>query len=75
VAARAEDWVKSLSRDTFAVSHGAYTRILRGLFLGLSTTEMSALDEPQGVVFRVQGSDVTQLPGVGDALSNPKPIG
>ena len=29
VAARAQDWVKSLSRDTFAVSHGAYTRILR----------------------------------------------
>ena len=75
VAARAEDWVKSLDRDTFAVSHGAYTRILRGLFLGLSTPEMSALDEPQGVVFRVRDSDVVQLPGVGDALSNPKPIG
>ena len=55
VAARAESWVKSLKRDTFAVSHGAFTRIRRGLFLGLSAAEMSALDEPQGVVFRARG--------------------
>jgi broad specificity phosphatase PhoE len=75
VAKRAEDWIASLARDTFAVSHGAFTRILRGLFLGLSVAAMSALDEPQGVVFRLRGSDVSQLPGVGDALSNPKPIG
>ena len=75
VAKRAEDWIGSLVADTFAVSHGAYTRILRGLFLGLSANEMSSLDEPQGVVFRIQGNDVIQLPGVGDALSNPKPIG
>jgi broad specificity phosphatase PhoE len=75
VAKRAEDWIASLAADTFAVSHGAYTRILRGLFLGLNANEMSALDEPQGVVFRIRGSDVVQLPGVGDALSNPKPIG
>ena len=75
VAKRAENWVASLVRGTFAVSHGAFTRILRGLFLGLSAAEMSALDEPQGVVFRVQGNNVAQLPAVGDALSNPKPIG
>jgi broad specificity phosphatase PhoE len=75
VAARAQDWVKSLAGDTFAVSHGAFTRILRGLFMGLDTNQMSALDEPQGVVFRIRQSEVVQLPGVGDALSNPKPIG
>ena len=75
VAARAESWIGSLAADTFAVSHGAYTRILRGLFLGLSVQAMSALDEPQGVVFRVQGSTVEMLPPVGDAASNPKPIG
>jgi broad specificity phosphatase PhoE len=60
VADRAERWVKSLKRDTFAVSHGAFTRILRGLFLGLSAAEMSALDEPQGVVFRVRGHKVKE---------------
>lgn len=75
VAARAEDWIASLAHDTFAVSHGAFTRILRGLFLGLSAAEMSALEEPQGVVFRIRASNVAQLPGIGDALSNPKPIG
>jgi probable phosphoglycerate mutase len=75
VAARAEDWVRSLAADTFAVSHGAFTRILRGLFLGLDAQHMSALDEPQGVAFRIRASEVVQLPGVGDALSNPKPVG
>ncbi|HTT96564.1 MAG TPA: histidine phosphatase family protein [Rhizomicrobium sp.] len=61
VADRAERWVKSLKADTFAISHGAFTRILRGLFEGLSAAEMSALDEPQGVVFRVRGSKVKEF--------------
>ena len=61
VAARAADWVESLSADTFAVSHGALTRILRGLFLGLPWQGMSGLDEPQGVVFRVRSSEVARL--------------
>ena len=73
VAARAESWIGDLSVDTFAVSHGAFTRILRGLFTGLSAAQMSALDEPQGVVFRVRGSHVVQLPS--RALSNPSPMG
>ena len=54
-------FVQSLERDTFAVSHGAATRILRGLFQGLDWQKMSALDEPQGVVFRVRGSEVVRL--------------
>ncbi|HEY2837466.1 MAG TPA: histidine phosphatase family protein [Rhizomicrobium sp.] len=61
VAARATDWAASLATDTFAVSHGALTRILRGLFLGLDWQAMSALDEPQGVIFRVRGAEVTRL--------------
>ncbi len=61
VAARATQWAESLAADTFAVSHGALTRILRGLFLGLDWQAMSDLDEPQGVVFRVQGGTVTRL--------------
>jgi broad specificity phosphatase PhoE len=61
VAGRAESWVKSLKHDTFAISHGAFTRILRGLFEGLDAAEMSALDEPQGVVFRVRGSKVKEF--------------
>jgi len=61
VAARVTDWVHELKTDTVAVSHGATTRILRGLLAGLDWREMSALDEPQGVVFRVQGSEVVKL--------------
>jgi probable phosphoglycerate mutase len=75
VAARLTDWVHALETDTFAVSHGAATRILRGLFLGLDAAQMSALPEPQGVVFRVKGSDVMQLPPVGTAVSNPGSMG
>jgi probable phosphoglycerate mutase len=61
VASRAQSWIADLRHDTFAVSHGAFTRILRGLFSGLSWREMSSLDEPQGVVFRVSGRRVVQL--------------
>lgn len=61
VADRAERWIKSLKKDTFAISHGAFSRILRGMFGGLSAAEMSELDEPQGVVFRVRGSKVKKF--------------
>jgi probable phosphoglycerate mutase len=61
VAARLTDWVQELKQDTVAISHGAAIRILRGLLGGLDWRAMSALDEPQGVVFRATGSDVVRL--------------
>ena len=61
VAKRAKLWLRGLKDDTFAVSHGGYTRILRGLFEDLTAEEISDLDEPQGVVFRVRGSVVERL--------------
>ena len=61
VAARVGDWLDELKQDTFAISHGATTRILRGLLAGLDWQAMSALDEPQGVVFRVRGTEVVRL--------------
>jgi probable phosphoglycerate mutase len=75
VAARLTAWIGDLKADTFAVSHGAATRILRGLFLGLDAARMSALNEPQGVVFRVRGSQITQLASAGGAVSNPGSMG
>jgi probable phosphoglycerate mutase len=75
VAERLTDWMGDLKTDTFAVSHGAATRILRGLFAGLDAAQMSALPEPQGVVFRARGSEVVQLPSVGSAVSNPGSMG
>ena len=56
VAARLQTWIAGLDTDTFAVSHGATTRILRGLFQGLDWKTISGLDEKQGVLFRVRGS-------------------
>lgn len=61
VAARVSGFVAGLTVDTFAVSHGATTRILRGLLAGMGWKEMSALDEPQGCVFRARGSEVVRL--------------
>ncbi|HEX4027533.1 MAG TPA: histidine phosphatase family protein [Rhizomicrobium sp.] len=75
VASRLTAFVGDLKADTFAVSHGAATRILRGLFLGLDAAHMSALDEPQGVVFRVRGPEIMQLPPAGGAVSNPSSMG
>ena len=75
VAARLTEWLGALKTDTFAVSHGAATRILRGLFAGLDAAAMSALDEPQGVVFRARGRDVEVLDGTGGTVSNPGSMG
>lgn len=61
VAARLESWIGDLKTDTFAVSHGAATRILRGLFQGLSWKQMSDLDEKQGVLYRTRGSDLERF--------------
>ncbi len=61
VAKRLESFVTHLEQDTFAISHGAATRILRGLFAGLTWKQMSDLDETQGVVFRVRGGSVERL--------------
>ncbi|MFL6688940.1 MAG: histidine phosphatase family protein [Alphaproteobacteria bacterium] len=61
VAKRAEKWASELHGDTFAVSHGAFTRILRGLFSGMNGQQMSDLDEEQGVLFRVRDGVVTRL--------------
>jgi probable phosphoglycerate mutase len=70
VAARLESWVHDLGHDTFAVSHGAATRILRGLFQGLNWQQMSDTDERQGVLFRVRGSTVERFDPP-EALSRP----
>ena len=58
VAARAENWIHEMTADTFAVAHGAFTRILRGLFMGVDWKAMSNLDEKQGVLFRVRGNTI-----------------
>jgi probable phosphoglycerate mutase len=72
VAARAESWIREMTVDTFAVAHGAFTRILRGLFMGVDWKAMSNLDEKQGVLFRVRGNTIKRFDPP-EALE--KPIG
>jgi broad specificity phosphatase PhoE len=61
VANRAQTWVRELRHDCFAVTHGAFSRILRGLFGDLTWEQMSGLDEPQGCIFKAQGETVTRM--------------
>jgi probable phosphoglycerate mutase len=69
VAQRLKAWAAELDSDTVAISHGAATRILRGLFLGLSWEEMSALDERQDCVFRYGDGKLTRLEYHGPPLA------
>ncbi len=61
VAKRVTEWVHGLKTDTFAISHGGCTRIMRGLFMGIDWNAMTKLDEPQGVVFRARGCAIEKL--------------
>ena len=61
VAERLTSWARALDRDTVAISHGAATRILRGLFQGLGWKEMSDLDERQDCVFRYREGELKRL--------------
>jgi broad specificity phosphatase PhoE len=60
VAERLIEWASEFDRDMVAISHGAATRILRGLCLGLSWQEISALDERQDCVFRYRDGVLTR---------------
>jgi len=68
VARRTEAWAASLSADTFAVSHGVFTRIFRGLLEDLTVQEISDLDEPQGVLFRIRQNRVERI-GIEECLT------
>jgi broad specificity phosphatase PhoE len=61
VALRASSWFSDLRHETVAIGHGAFGRILRGLYQGLSWQEMATMDEPQGVVFRFQQGTIARI--------------
>jgi probable phosphoglycerate mutase len=47
LSVRVRRWLESVERDTVAVSHGAVSRVIRGLIEGLSSEEIPLLDAPQ----------------------------
>lgn len=61
VAVRAASWFSDLRQETVVIGHGAFGRILRGLYQGLSWEAMSTMDEPQGVVFRLQQGTIARI--------------
>lgn len=51
---RALNWLQSVDRDSIVVSHGAFSRCLRGFVLELEQDEIFDLDVPQNSFFSIQ---------------------
>ncbi len=51
---RARDWLESVDRDSVIVSHGAFSRCLRGHILGLGRNDTIDLDVPQDRFFSIE---------------------
>ncbi len=64
-AARTRDWLESLPPDAerriIAVSHGVTSRVLRGVYAGLSREESLAQAVPQDAFFRLKDGQVTRI--------------
>jgi len=50
---RVGSWLSEVSSPTVAVSHGLTSRLLRGIYLGLSRREMLELPVPQNGLYRL----------------------
>jgi len=50
---RASSWLSEVSAPTVAISHGLASRLLRGVYLGLSKREMLELPVPQSGFYRL----------------------
>ena len=55
---RARDWLASLDRPHIVVGHGALSRVIRGLILGLEPRETIQLKVPQTRFFRMADGGV-----------------
>jgi probable phosphoglycerate mutase len=65
MAGRIGDWLDDLppepERKVIAVCHGVTSRILRGLYLGLSPDEALQQDVPQDAIYRLAGGAMERL--------------
>lgn len=59
-AERAVDWLRNLERETVAISHGVFGKVLRAQYLGLAPAEISGLEAPHGCVFRLHKGTMTR---------------
>ena len=56
---RTNVWLKTIERDTVAISHGGVSRVVRGAVLGLNTREVPALDVPQDKILVLRDACMT----------------
>jgi len=61
VARRVGAWLEDARGRLLVVTHGAVDRVLRGLYAGLPENEICRLDEPQNVLFKLEGGAITRL--------------
>lgn len=62
-SARIADWLASLKdgERTVVFSHGVTSRVLRGLYAGLSRAEALALEVPQDAIYRLVSGTIERL--------------
>jgi probable phosphoglycerate mutase len=63
IAVRARAWLDEVGEDgsLVVISHGATSRVIRGLYSGLSPEATMALPEPQDRVFRLSRGRIEEL--------------
>jgi broad specificity phosphatase PhoE len=60
---RVRSWLSEVATPTVAISHGLTSRLLRGVYLGLSRREMLELPVPQDGFYRLEGGKVEFVDG------------
>jgi probable phosphoglycerate mutase len=55
---RTLEWLRSVSRDSVIVSHGAFSRCVRGHILGLEQNEIFDLEVPQNSFFSIRQGQI-----------------
>ena len=55
---RTLEWLRSVNRDSVIVSHGAFSRCVRGHILGLQQDEIIDLDVPQDSFFSIRQGQI-----------------
>lgn len=61
VARRVGAWLAEARDRLIVVTHGAVDRILRGLYAELPEREICTLEEPQDVLFKLEGGRITRI--------------
>ena len=60
-ASRARDWLDGVEGAIVAVSHGLFSRFIRGAYLGFERAEALSLPAPHGVIWRLKNGTVEEI--------------